>query len=104
MLAAAVGASGVAVSVNPDYYATKHRSLAALGSNWTVLEDLGQVPDRPSAGGYAPDVLARLRKAKVEVARAVYAPVERRQHPADEPPPEPRPESLRRRWSRRILG
>ncbi|RSM34886.1 polysaccharide pyruvyl transferase family protein [Amycolatopsis balhimycina DSM 5908] len=102
MLAAAAGASGVAVSVNPDYYATKHRSLAALGSNWTVLEDLGQVPDRPTAGGYAPDVLERLRKAKVDVARTVYAPVERRQQP--DATPEPRPESLRRRWSRRILG
>jgi len=102
MLAAAAGASGVAVSINPDYYATKHRSLAALGSNWTVLEDLTQVPDRPSAGGYSADTLERLRKAKVEIAKAVYAPVVRRV-PADAPA-EPQPESFRRRWSRRIRG
>jgi hypothetical protein len=102
MLAAAAGASGVAVSINPDYYATKHRSLAALGSNWTVLEDLDQVPDRPTAGGYAPEVLARLQKAKIEVAKTVYAPVERRHVPSEQP--EPQPESLRRRWSRRLLG
>jgi hypothetical protein len=102
MLAAAAGASGVAVSVNPDYYATKHRSLAALGSNWTVLEDLTQVPDRPSAGGYSADTLAQLRRAKVEVAKAVYAPVVRR--PLSDAPAEQPPESFRRRWSRRIRG
>ena len=102
MLAAAAGASGVAVSINPDYYATKHRSLAALGSHWTVLEDLGQVPDRPSAGGFAPDVLARLSEAKLEVAKAVYAPVVRRH--AEGASPEPQPESLRHRLSRRIRG
>jgi hypothetical protein len=92
----------VAVSINPDYYATKHRSLAALGSNWTVLEDFDQVPDRPTAGGYSPEVLAELRKTKVEVAKSVYAPVERR--PVPGAPAEPQPESLRRRWSRRIRG
>ncbi|WP_072475120.1 polysaccharide pyruvyl transferase family protein [Amycolatopsis australiensis] len=100
LLAAAAGASGVAVSVNPDYYATKHRSLAALGSNWTVLEDLGQVPDRPQAGGYAPDVLDRLRAAKLDVAKAVYLPVERPQPPGA--PAEPEPER-RRRWPKRFL-
>ncbi|MDT8910243.1 polysaccharide pyruvyl transferase family protein [Amycolatopsis sp. PS_44_ISF1] len=82
LLAAAAGASGVAISIHPDYYATKHRSLAALGSNWTLLENLSEVPERPTAGGYHPDQLARFKHAKREVADQVYAPVVRK-------PPEP---------------
>jgi len=101
MLAAAAGASGVAVSIHPDYYATKHRSLAALGSHWTLLEDLGQVPDRPEAGGYAPEVLAGFKKAKHDLAKAVYAPVDRPVPEADEPP-DAQVTPLRRRWARII--
>ncbi|MGW4396115.1 polysaccharide pyruvyl transferase family protein [Amycolatopsis nivea] len=108
MLAAAAGASGVAVSIHPDYYATKHRSLAELGSNWTLLEDLSQVPDRPTAGGYAEETLADFKNSKRKVAEQVYAPVVR--PVPEEPEPEPEPEPLapeeppaqRRRWARRI--
>ncbi|KZB81685.1 polysaccharide pyruvyl transferase family protein [Amycolatopsis regifaucium] len=105
MLASAAGASGVAVSIHPDYYATKHRSLAALGSNWTLLEDLNQVPDRPKEGGYAPEVLANFKRVKVELAKSIYAPVIRPEPepeaPAEEPPMAP---PRRRRWSRIIRG
>ncbi|MFF0147653.1 polysaccharide pyruvyl transferase family protein [Amycolatopsis sulphurea] len=103
MLAAAAGASGVAVSIHPDYYATKHRSLEALGSNWTLLEDLSQVPERPTAGGYRPELLDQFRSSKRVLAAQVYAPVVR---PVPEPeapqpePPAPEP-SARARWSRR---
>ncbi|WP_051174136.1 polysaccharide pyruvyl transferase family protein [Amycolatopsis orientalis] len=103
MLAAAAGASGVAVSIHPDYYATKHRSLAALGSNWTLLEDLSQVPDRPKLGGYPPEALAGFKKAKRDLAKSIYAPVIR---PVPEPegPPEAQVTPLRRRWARIIRG
>lgn len=105
MLAAAAGASGVAVSIHPDYYATKHRSLAALGSNWTLLEDLGQVPDRPEAGGYSPEALAGFKKAKKDLAKTIYAPVVRPEpEPEPEPPAEAKVTPLRRRWAKIIRG
>ena len=44
MLAAAAGADGVAVAVNPDYYSTKHRSLIDRGSGLDAHE-------RPACGG-----------------------------------------------------
>lgn len=75
LVAAAAGASGVAISVHPDYYATKHRSLTALGSGWTVLEDLedlAQVPERPRAGGFAAEQVAELQRAKLDLARSIY--------------------------------
>jgi polysaccharide pyruvyl transferase WcaK-like protein len=74
LVAAAAGAGGVAVSVHPDYYATKHRSLTALGSGWTLLEDLSRVPELPATGGFAADSLADCRRSKLELAKSVYAP------------------------------
>jgi polysaccharide pyruvyl transferase WcaK-like protein len=93
LVAAAAGASGVAISVRPDYYATKHRSLASLGSRWTLVDDLdavvaGSVPERPRSGGFAPEALGEFRQAKRDLAKSVYAPVIRPQ-----PEPEPSPES-----------
>ncbi|WP_051792033.1 polysaccharide pyruvyl transferase family protein [Amycolatopsis jejuensis] len=105
MLAAAAGASGVAVSIHPDYYATKHRALVGLGSNWTLLEDLSQIPVRPTAGGYAGESLTRFRESKRQLAEQVYAPVIR--PVVEEPQPEPmdvEPSIPRRRWTRRIWG
>ncbi|MFF1478977.1 polysaccharide pyruvyl transferase family protein [Streptomyces sp. NPDC058301] len=77
LVAAAGGASGVALSIRPDYYGTKHGSLIDGGSNWRLLEGLGTpdamaVPDRPESGGYAPQTLQRLRAAKRAVADRVY--------------------------------
>ncbi|MEV5374522.1 polysaccharide pyruvyl transferase family protein [Streptomyces nondiastaticus] len=71
LVAAAGGASGVALSVRPDYYGTKHRSLTDGGSNWRLLEGL-EVPDRPAAGGYRPETLVRLRAAKRALAARIY--------------------------------
>jgi hypothetical protein len=90
LMAAAAGASGVAVSVHPDYYATKHRSLTDLGSNWTLVEDLAEVPDRPRDGGFADGVVDGFRAGKLVLAQAIYAPVPR---PAPEPEPPPEPEA-----------
>lgn len=108
LVAAAAGASGVAISVNPDYYATKHRSLTTLGSGWTVHDDLDTVPERPVGGGFPADVLQRARQAKRTLAKAVYAPVVRPapqpepapQHPNGDTPPDAAPDVARSRWSR----
>lgn len=72
MIAAAAGATGVAISISPDYYATKHRSLIELGSGWTLVEDLNDVPDRPTGGGFASGAVHRLRRQKCDVACAIY--------------------------------
>ncbi|WP_016700575.1 polysaccharide pyruvyl transferase family protein [Actinoalloteichus spitiensis] len=72
LVGAAVGANGVAVSVNPDYYATKHRSLTDLGSGWTLVENLEEIPTRPVHGGYSPESLAEYRAAKRRVADRIY--------------------------------
>ncbi|ASO23095.1 polysaccharide pyruvyl transferase WcaK-like protein [Actinoalloteichus hoggarensis] len=74
LIASAVGASGIAVSVSPDYYATKHRSLIDLGSGWTMVEDVTETPARPTDGGYSPEALREYRMRKDQVARQVYAP------------------------------
>ncbi len=72
MIAAAAGATGVAISISPEYYATKHRSLIELGSGWTLLEDLSQVPERPTGGGFSRVTVQRLRRQKRDVATAIY--------------------------------
>ncbi|SBT42733.1 polysaccharide pyruvyl transferase family protein [Micromonospora auratinigra] len=72
LVAAAGGASGVALSISPDYYATKHRSLVDAGSRWTILDEL-RVPERPAAGGYPPERLRDLRAGKLAVARRIHA-------------------------------
>ncbi len=72
MIAAAAGATGVGISISPDYYATKHRSLIELGSGWTLAEDLNEVPDRPTGGGFSTGAVQRLRRQKRDVASAIY--------------------------------
>lgn len=72
LAAAAGGASGVAISVRPDYYAVKHRSLAALGSGWTVHEDLATVPDRPAGSGFPAGAVEDYAAAKRVVANRIY--------------------------------
>lgn len=79
MVAAAAGATGVAISISQDYYATKHRSLIALGSGWTLLDDCddldnadNKVPERPISGGFAPGVVRQLRRQKRDMADAIY--------------------------------
>ncbi|MEO9328830.1 polysaccharide pyruvyl transferase family protein [Gordonia aurantiaca] len=53
LLAAAAGDSGVAVVPMPEYYSTKHRSLADAGSAWTIVDSGDTVPERPAAGGFS---------------------------------------------------
>ncbi|MHC5905164.1 polysaccharide pyruvyl transferase family protein [Streptomyces sp. S6] len=71
LVAAAAGASGVALAVRPDYYGTKHRSLIEGGSGWRLLEK-GEIPEEPGGGGYRAERLAELRAVKLAVARRIY--------------------------------
>ena len=72
LVAAAVGASGIAVSVSKSYYTTKHRSLVDRGSGWTIVDDLDEIPDRPSGSGFDPDQLAEYEREKSELAARIY--------------------------------
>jgi hypothetical protein len=96
LTAAAAGVGGVAIAVSPDFYATKHRSLTDLGSDWTVVEDLANLPPRPAGGGFDPAVVAGARKSKLELAEAVYGQVAAGSAGGD-----PRPRRQRRRWGLR---
>jgi hypothetical protein len=71
LVAAAGGASGVAVTVKPGYYSTKHRSLLELGTGWELAEDFDVLPPRPT-GALSQDALTRGREAKRRVAAQVY--------------------------------
>ncbi|WP_328472157.1 polysaccharide pyruvyl transferase family protein [Streptomyces sp. NBC_00448] len=72
LFAAARGASGVAVSIAPDYLGVKHRSLLECGSRWTLVEKLEGVPERPTQGGFTPVELEGLRVAKAKIADRIY--------------------------------
>jgi len=81
MAAAAAGASGVAIAISRDYYRTKHQSLLDLGSGWTLVDDCADtaaLPARPRAGGFDRHTVERLRKDKLQLAKAIYAPISRR--------------------------
>lgn len=71
LMAAAAGASGVALSIQPEYYATKHRSLTEGGSGWQVVSNLEGLR-RPEAGGYDDAAVAALRAGKRELAARIY--------------------------------
>ncbi|MEU9155363.1 polysaccharide pyruvyl transferase family protein [Streptomyces sp. NPDC048417] len=72
LVAAAAGASGVAVEHGPaDYYAVKHRSLVAHGSAWLVTDDR-TVPPRPGAGGFSARTVAERRAAKQRLAHRIH--------------------------------
>ncbi|MEG9224543.1 polysaccharide pyruvyl transferase family protein [Aeromicrobium sp. Sec7.5] len=66
LLAAAVGASGVAISVSDGYYDVKHRAVTAAGSGWPVIGigdapvDAGDAGDLPGRAGEHAAGLARL--------------------------------------------
>lgn len=72
LMAAAAGDSGVAIVSKPDYYATKHGSLTEAGSAWSVVDGADAIPERPSAGGFSPDVAGRNRDRKRTLAAELY--------------------------------
>lgn len=71
LVAAAAGASGVAVSVKPGYYDTKHRSLLDLGTGWELAENLDVLPPRPT-GSLGAETVTRCRALKHRLAGQVY--------------------------------
>lgn len=71
LMAAAVGANGVAISVNSGYYTNKHRSLLDRGSSWS-LTDGRSVPALPSGGGFPTDQLRSLQEGKAKLAWSIY--------------------------------
>jgi hypothetical protein len=73
LMAAAAGASGVAVSINRNYYANKHRSLLGQGSAWTLAENLDEPAPSPSAGGFDPATVRAMRQAKEVLAAKIYS-------------------------------
>lgn len=72
LLAAAAGASGLALSGRTDYYPIKHQSLIDAGSRWHVADS----PKLPSApvrdGGFPPHTVTALQRRKAEVAAQIY--------------------------------
>lgn len=74
LLAAAAGASGLALSGRTDYYPIKHQSLLDAGSRWR-LADSPELPPAPvQDGGFTPQTVAALHRQKSEIAADVYPP------------------------------
>ncbi|MHA7134521.1 polysaccharide pyruvyl transferase family protein [Oerskovia turbata] len=71
LIAASVGARGIALSVHADYYAAKHGSLTALGSGWEIV-DAELTPPRSLSMGTLAERAKGLRRAKQDVAQAIY--------------------------------
>jgi len=72
LVAAAAGMPGVALSVIPEYYDVKHRSLISQGSGWQLLSNLS-VPSRPTRGGFPQDRLKSYAAEKHRIADLIYA-------------------------------
>ncbi|GAA5057709.1 polysaccharide pyruvyl transferase family protein [Nocardia callitridis] len=72
LVAAMSGATGVAIPISADFYGTKHHSLVELGSGWTILDDIHQIPQRPSGTGFEASTIEAARGAKRDLARAIY--------------------------------
>ncbi|WP_278314431.1 polysaccharide pyruvyl transferase family protein [Lolliginicoccus levis] len=100
LIAAAAGASGIAISGQRGYYDTKHQSLIDLGSGWTLLhvDDDPQAVPRPTSGGFAASDVEMLARAKNDLADALYPPVPLRDRARALAPP------LVKRGARRIVG
>src|SRR3712207_1198485 len=72
--AGAAGASGLGLSVHPQYYTNKHRSLIALGSGWQLLDPFchAEPAEMSEDGGFHPQVLHRCATRKADLARIIY--------------------------------
>ena len=74
LLAAAAGASGAAVAVDPDYYGTKHASVRDAGSAWTLTGPGDAAPALPTDGGVGAGEVARRVEAAEQLAARLYRP------------------------------
>lgn len=74
LLAAAAGASGLALSGRADYYPNKHQSLLAAGSHWRIANS-AELPSAPVRdGGFAAEAVIRHRSRKAALAADIYPP------------------------------
>lgn len=71
LLAAAAGASGITLSVEPGYYDIKHRSLLEVGTGWTLGEDI-DLPERATADPSFPARVLGLAARKAGLAERLY--------------------------------
>lgn len=71
LLAAAGGASGVAISVSDGYYDVKHRAVEAAGSAWPVV-GIGSEPVDAGGPGDLPDRARRHTEAVTDLANRIY--------------------------------
>jgi hypothetical protein len=77
LIAAAVGASGLALSGRRDYYPIKHRSLVDAGSRWH-LADSSELPPTPIRdGGFPAHTVDLHRRRKAALADQIYPPARR---------------------------
>ncbi|MDA4109757.1 hypothetical protein MHOL44478_21220 [Mycobacterium holsaticum DSM 44478] len=74
LLAAAAGASGLALAGRTDYYPIKHQSLLDAGSRWQ-LADSPELPTAPvQDGGFSPQTVSALHRQKSALAADIYPP------------------------------
>ena len=74
LLAAAVGASGLALSGRSDYYPIKHRSLIEAGSRWRVTNSSELPRTQVRDGGFSVQAVELLRRQKAALAAQIYPP------------------------------
>ncbi|MEO3757552.1 polysaccharide pyruvyl transferase family protein [Mycobacterium sp. B14F4] len=74
LLAAAVGASGLALSGRADYYPNKHQSLVEAGSRWRIADSMELPPTPVHDGGFTPEAVMLQRGRKAALAAEIYPP------------------------------
>lgn len=74
LLAAAAGASGVALSGRSDYYPIKHQSLIDMGSRWHLIDGCAMPTAPPADGGFPLDRIAEITRQKGDLAAGLYPP------------------------------
>lgn len=77
LLAAAAGARGTVVNARSGYYDVKHGSLIALGTGWTLRDDVEAGTLHATAAADFPEHARRLGAEKAELAARLYAPRDR---------------------------
>lgn len=76
LLAAACGAAGLAIPVEPDYYPIKHDGLVAYGTGWRVTAPEAEL-EKPSGGHEFRMAAARMQRQKLAEAERIYPRVAR---------------------------
>ncbi|RDH77962.1 polysaccharide pyruvyl transferase family protein [Mycolicibacterium moriokaense] len=73
LLAAGVGASGLALVGRSDYYPVKHQSLIDAGSRWHVVDSSADLPAQPVRdGGFTAEEVDALWRRKSALAGQIY--------------------------------